>query len=420
LQSDASSVTSGTQMETAASTAPAPTAATRPDGPVPVDPPTPEAEGEPSSVRPGRPSLRHWYLLWPAIVYVAARGLTLLGLTVANVFIHHDSLWNELYRWDGKWFVHAATQGYPNPLPMVHGHVGASTIAFFPVFPLLIRGLSDVTTLEPVIAAGIISAITGLTATLSVGMLTRQFAGEEKATRAALLFAVFPGTFAFSLMYSEGIAITCVALGLVALLRGRWWLAGLLGLVATATTPIALAFVVSCAWCAGRAILRDRTWRSLVAPVLAPLGFIAYMLYLWVHTGQLNAWRLTERGGWKSYPSLGYPIHIVTTFLGDPIRPTVTGQILFVGTVIVVVACVVAIRQRQPGAVLIYGLLAAAIAAVSAPVGLRPRFIMLAFPLISAVATRLRGRPYAWVVALSLVGLVAMTYLELFSGAVFP
>jgi hypothetical protein len=418
-------VTSDATVSEAATVAPAASAghpATLPDTAVSVEVP-PETEGVsgPVAAPPtGRPGLRHWYLLWPAIVYVAARGLTLLGLTVANVFIHHDSLWNELYRWDGKWFVHAATRGYPSPLPMVHGHVGGSTIAFFPVFPLLIRGLSEVTTLEPVVTAGIISAVTGLTATLAVGMLTRQFAGEQKATRAALLFAVFPGTFAFSLMYSEGIAITCVALGLVALLRHRWWLAGLLGLVATGTTPIALAFVVSCAWCAGRAILRDRTWRALVAPVLAPLGFIAYMVYLWIHTGQLNAWRLTERGGWASYPSLAYPVHIVTTFFADPLRPTMTGQLLFVGTVIVVVAAVVAIRQHQPAPVLLYGLLAAAIAAVSAPVGLRPRFIMLAFPLIIAVATRLRGRPYAWVVALSLVGLVTMTYLELFSGAVFP
>ena len=396
----------------------------RPDSPGSIDvSPPEEGEAVPSSVPvplSGRAGLHHWYLLWPALVYLAARGLTLLGLTVAKVFIHHDSLWSQLYRWDGKWFVHVVTRGYPSSLPLSHGHVAGSTIAFFPVFPLLIRGLSDLTTLEPVVAAEIISAVTGLMATLAVGMLTCQFAGEQKATRAALLFAVFPGTFAFSLMYSEGIAITCIALGLVALLRHRWWLAGLLGLVATATTPIALAFVVSCAWSAERAIRRDRTWPSLAAPVLAPLGFIAYMVYLWVHTGQLNAWRLAEQGGWKSYPSLAYPVHIVTTFLADPLRPTLTGQLLFAGTAITVVAAVVAIRQHQPGPVLIYGLLAAVIAAASAAVGLRPRFIMLAFPLIIAVATRLRGRAYDGVFALSLAGLGAMTYLELFSGAVFP
>ncbi len=368
----------------------------------------------------GRPGIRHWYLRWPVVVYLAARALTLVGLTVTNLFVHHDSLWGELYRWDGIWFVHAATQGYPSHLPSVHGHVTGSTVAFFPAFPLLIRGVSDLTTVSPALVAGLISATAGLTATMAVGMLTREFAGDEKATRAALLFAVFPGTFAFSLMYSDGIVVTFVALGLVALLRRQWWLAGVLGLVASATSPIALAFVVSCAWCSGRAILRDRTWRSVVAPVLAPLGFVAYMAYLWFHTGRLSAWRLTEKGGWKSYPSLAYPVHILTTFLFDPIRPTRTGQLLFAGTVITVAAAVVAVRQRQPAPVLIYGLLAAAMAAISAPVGLRPRFIVLAFPLIIAVATRLRGRAYGWVVALSACGLVAMTVAELFTKAVFP
>ena len=58
--------------------------------------------------------------------------------------------------------------------------------------------------------------------------------------------------------------LTCIALGLLALLERRWWLAGLLGLLATATSPIALAFVLSCAWCAGWA-----AWRE---PEPAPAG----------------------------------------------------------------------------------------------------------------------------------------------------
>ena len=40
-----------------------------------------------------------------------------------------------------------------------------------------------------------------------------------------------------------------------------------------------------------------------------------------VHTGQLTAWRLTERGGWKSYPSLAYPFRIVWTFVSGSAVP---------------------------------------------------------------------------------------------------
>jgi hypothetical protein len=389
--------------------------------------PTPTTAAEPArSTEPGgdaQPTaldrLRGWFLFLPLVVYVVCRVVTLVGLVIVDVFTH-KGLGHNLRVWDGKWFVAAAVHGWVRHLPMHHGHVAGNTIAFFPVFPLTIRWTSDLTRLSPVGVGTVISGVTGLTAVLAVGLLAREYVGESRATRAALLFAVFPGTFVFSLIYSEGIVITCVAFGLLALLRKQWWLAGVLGLVATGTSPIALAFVASCAWCAGRELLQHRNWRALIAPVLAPLGFIGYMVWLWRHTGVLSAWRLTERGGWQSYPSLVYPIKIVTTFLRDPIAPTETGQLLFFGTIAAVIGVVFIIRERPPAPVLLYGLIALGLAAVSAPVGLRPRFLMLAFPLVIAVGTRLSGRPYRWVVAGSAVLLLAMTIISMATLAVFP
>jgi hypothetical protein len=362
---------------------------------------------------------RHWFLFWPVVAYVAARVVTLAALA-ATAPINHNTLSGRLARWDSKWFLRAAEEGWPRHLPMIHGHVAGNTTAFFPVFPLAIRWVSSATTLPPLWVGVTVSAITGLTAVVAVGVLVRRFAGSEGATRATLLFALFPGTFAFSLAYAEGIVLTCVALGLMALMDRRWWLAGLLGMLATATAPISLAFVLSCAWCAGWAAWRNRSVRPLVAPVLAVSGFLAYMFWLWRHTGVLNAWRLTERGGWKSSPSLSYPFRIIWAFVRNPVSPTITGQILFFGTLVAVVGAVLAIRQRQPAPVLIYGLAAGLLGAISAPVGLRPRFIMLAFPLVVAYGTRLRGRAYGVTVVVSSALLVAMTALEFVSLAVFP
>jgi hypothetical protein len=360
-----------------------------------------------------------WFLFRPVVVYLLCRAVTLACLAIADLFTH-KSLNGDLYIWDGRWFIRAAQHGWPGQLPMVDGHVAPSTLAFLPGFPLAIRWMCAITGLSPVAVGVAISGVTGFTAIIAVGMLARHFTDRGRAERAALLLAVFPGTFVFSLVYSEGIVITCVALGLLALLRRQWWLAGILGLVASATSPIALAFVVSCAWCAGSEIRHHRNWRSLSAPVLAPLGFIGYMLWLRVHTGNLEAWRLAERGGWKSYPSLGYPIHIVATFVVDPVAPTRTGQLLMIGTVAAVIGGVFAVRERQPAPVLLYGLVAAGMAAISAPVGLRPRFLMLAFPLIVAVGTRLRGRAYWWTLAASACFLAVMTLSTLASTAVFP
>ena len=353
------------------------------------------------------------------MIYLASRALTLLTLAVTGI-ITHRSVTREISRWDSLWFLKAAARGWPRHLPHHAGHVAGSTIAFFPLFPLAIRWLSDLTGLSMLATGMIVSEVTGLTAVIGVWLLVRHYADQASADRATLLFAMFPGTFVFSLVYSEGFAITFLAFGLIALMRGRWLLAGVLGLLATATTPVAVAFEVSCLWCAYRAVADDRDWRALAAPVLTPLGFVGYQLWLWLHTGNLNAWRLTERGGWQSYPSLVYPVHIVTVFLRDPIAVTETGDILYVGTVLTVLAAVVAIRQRMPLAPLLYGLAAAGMGLISAPIGLRPRFILLAFPLILAVGTWLRGRAYVAVLSSSVVLLaVAMAY-SVASFRVFP
>ena len=70
--------------------------------------------------------------------------------------------------------------------------------------------------------------------------------------------------------------------------------------------------------------------------------------------------------------------------------------------------------------VLLYGICALGSAAVSQPVGLRPRFLMLAFPLVIALGTRYQGRTYRWLVAVCVVLLTFMTVFEASSLAVFP
>ena len=358
-------------------------------------------------------------VLRPIVIYLLYRLLT-VGAMAITAAITHESMRQELDRWDGRWFLRAAAHGWPSRLPMVQGHVAGNTVAFFPLFPLAIRGLAAPTGLSLLSAGVVISGVTGLTAMVAVWALVRRYAGSETADRATLLLAVFPGAFVFSLVYSEGITLTCVAFGLLALLRRQWWLAGVLGLLATATSPIALAFVVSCAWCAGHEILRHRNWRSLIAPVLAPLGFLGYMLWLWWHTGVLSAWRLTERGGWHSYPSARYALHVITSFVADPVAATKTGDLLFAGTVVAIIGAVIAIRQRLPMPVLIYGLVAAAMAMIAAPIGLRPRFLLLAFPLILAIGARLRGWAFPSTVAVSAVLLVTLTVVSASSFTVFP
>jgi hypothetical protein len=367
------------------------------------------------------PSSRHGlrWVLRPIAIYLASRVVTLAALAIATA-ISHDSISGEINLWDSRWFIRAAQFGWPAHLPHVDGHVAGNTIAFFPLFPLTIRWLSALTGLSLLTSGIIITATTGLTAIVGVWALVRHFTDQGSADRATLLVAMFPGTFVLSMVYSEGIVVTCLAFGLLALLQRRWLLAGILGLLATATSPIALAFEVSCLWCAYQELTRSRNWRALSAPILAPLGFVAYQLWLWAHTGNLLAWRLTERGGWKSYPSLAWPVHLVVLFVRDPISTNRQQDLLFIGIVVTAIAVVVALRSRMPTPVLLYGLAAAFLALIAAPVGLRPRFIFLAFPLIIAVGTWLRGKAYMSVLTAEMLLLGLLMAYTVTSFTIFP
>lgn len=367
---------------------------------------------------PARSPLLRGPLALGAAVYVGARLLTLVVVAVADLFTHHG-LVRDLSTWDGAWFLRAAGHGWPATMPRVDGHLIASTIAFFPLFPLLLRGLHDVTGLSSAVVGLWVSALAGLGATLAVGALTRSYADDASARRASLLFALAPGGFVFSLVYNEGIVITLAALALWALTRERWWLAGVVGAVSTALSPAGLILLAPAAWVAVGE-LRRRRWAALVAPILTPTGFLAWMGYLWAHTGTLGAWSRTERAGWKSYPSLLYPLRVVGKFVTNPISPTMTGQLLILGTAVTVAGLVVVWRERPPAPIAVYALTAAVVFAISAPVGLRPRFVMLVFPIVMSVATRYKGRTFAWIASLSGLGLALMSVETLHSWAIFP
>jgi len=363
---------------------------------------------------------RLWRTSWrPGAIYLASRVVVLVTMLIVAV-VQGGSLGGRIGRWDSKWYLRAV-EGYPNHLPVLNGHVLANTLAFFPALPLLIRGLSDATGMSPFAAGVVVSSLTGLTATIGVWALVREYAGERAANRVTLIFALFPGSFVFSMIYSEGLVITGAAFGLLALMRRRWVVAGVLGFVATAAAPIALGFVVSCAWASLVAIRRRGEWRSLVAPVLAPLGTIIYLLWTWKRTGVASAFAKTERGGWNSYLSIAYPFRIVGHLIAHPITSFANPRLVFICIIFVVIALVISVRDRQPSVILAYGISVAVLALLTAPVGPRPRIILDAFPLILAVGLRYREGWKYWLLAgASLVCLIGFTAYSIGIWVVFP
>ena len=180
-------------------------------------------------------------------------------------------------QWDGLWYLEIVRSGYPRSIPpdITYFQLEARA-AFFPLYPMLVRVADRVLPGGDTIAALVRQLRARPSrAVVLVGVLARRLFDTDVAERAMVLFAVFPGSFVLSYAYAEALLIVLAALCLWFLLDERWLLAGVAAALATATRPNGIALVAACAVAAFIAIHRRRDWASLVAPLLAPIGFIA-------------------------------------------------------------------------------------------------------------------------------------------------
>jgi 4-amino-4-deoxy-L-arabinose transferase-like glycosyltransferase len=270
------------------------------------------------------------------------------------------------------------------------------------------------------LAALVLNLLLGAAAVWLVGLLARDLFGERVAYRAMLITIFFPGSFVLTFAYSEATLLVAAAACLLMLHRRHWTAAGVLAAIGTATRPNAVALIAACAVASFLAIRRDREWRSLVAPLLAPVGLIAFQLALRAHTGEWAWWRV-QREAWDEGTSFGLTALRNTweAFAHPLASPT---DIITAVSVLVAVALLVVLWRRPlPWPVTVYVLVVLALMVLPATVTARPRFLFTAFPLfIAAAAWWPEEHEEAWglTIALSAAGLVALTGLYGVLGAI--
>ena len=136
--------------------------------------------------------------------------------------------------YDGGWYAYIARHGYPSALP-APGH--QSPLAFFPAYPLLVRGTVDVTGLAVAQAGLLVNLVLSAVAVAGVTLVASRVLPREAAVAVGVLWSVLPTAYLLSLDYSEALYVACAAFALLAVLDGRWWWAGLLTGVAAGTRP---------------------------------------------------------------------------------------------------------------------------------------------------------------------------------------
>lgn len=219
------------------------------------------------------------YILFPIPAHVYSTApVNVAGLLTS---------WNQ---WDAQRFVDIAQSGYMN----------IKDTPFFPLMPLIIKGIALLFGNQGYIAIGMIISNTALLGTLFVlYQLATEALGETVGRRTLLYLCIFPTAFFFFASYNESLFLLITCGAFLAMRRQKWWLAGVLGLLAgltrTAGIMLMLPFLYE-VWINRPlpALSEERPglWRQIwqrvpqALPVLLmPLGVIGYCIFCWSRFG---------------------------------------------------------------------------------------------------------------------------------------
>lgn len=369
-------------------------------------------------MRPPRPALRA--LALPLGAWLVSRGVLLVAVAVGAALSGSDqTVVSALHLWDGNWYLSAA-EGYGSPSPALPS-LPQSNIAFFPVYPLAIRAVAALPGVTPLGTAVALNLAAGAVAVCLIWWLVATYADRAAADRAALLLCAFPGSIVLTMVYSEPLMLCFAAGCLLALGDRRWALAGALAALAGASRPTGVVLAGCCAWAAVGALRRERDWSALVAPALAPLGFLAYLAWLWWRSGEPLIWLRVQQEGWGERIDFGRRTAAeVAAVVADP-GGVQLGVLLQVAGLAFVVAGLVALaRWRPPAPVTLYAVGVIVLVTMSATLGARPRFVLTAFPLVAAVAWAVRGKAFAVLLAISGVASVWLAAVYTIPGVAVP
>ena len=184
---------------------------------------------------------------WPVVAAGVRRrvGRALVLLALTNIhrgeapgpLLQGPAWLDGWFQGDSGWYLSIATGGYS----YVPG--SQSSIAFFPVYPLGVRGLGGLLG-DVQLAGSLLGVLAGLAAVLLFARWVWQRLPRRSAILAIAVLLVYPYSFfLYGAMYADSLFLLCAITAFV-LLERRWYLAaGLVGALATAGRPVGVAVV---------------------------------------------------------------------------------------------------------------------------------------------------------------------------------
>lgn len=361
---------------------------------------------------------------WRPMAAWAGPHLVLTGLMLAILSNAGMSANAALRHWDGDWYINIAESGYIHQLSIrPDGTPHLMNIAFFPLYPGLMRAVHLVTGLPVSFAGVFVSFAAGLAAAVGIYYLLKPYIGERAAIIAGALWGVIPSAFIESMVYTEALFTALCVWAMYALIREKWLTVAALTILAglTRSTVIMILPVVCVA--ALIAIVRRRGgWRAWVCMLTAPLGLLAFLLFLAQRFHRLDAWFFAQTApGWQSSFDFGkYTAHVLKgELLFSSLRSTSWLPFLIATAILIpatFIAVLMVLHRRLPWQLIAWTVLTLVVTlTTSGTYGAKPRFLLPAVALLATPAAVLaKGRRTTLYSALT-----ALTVLGAWIGAYF-
>lgn len=260
-----------------------------------------------------------WLFVATRLLLVMVTYFGYILLTVpkdSHAAVNTVALFTSWNRWDAVNYVRIAQ----------HGYQSIYDTAFFPLFPLLISAISHVLGSWSYLPVGTIISNAALLGTLFViYQIVAEAQGDQVARRTLLYLCIFPTAFFFFAPYNESLFLLLTSGAFLAMRRQRWWLAGILGLLAALTRSAGVLLVIPYIWevWTSRETItaeRQKMLFRLLPILLIPLGTALYCVYCWITFGDPIAFATVQShwGRHSAWPWQGIGIALYQLFWNQP------------------------------------------------------------------------------------------------------
>ncbi len=272
----------------------------------------------------------------------------------AHVYLHPGvdvsgllTSWNH---WDAIIYTTIAQQGYTN----------LASTAFFPLFPLLVKGLAVILDHHYTLAAMLVSNLALLGTLFLLYQIATDILGEQVGRRTLVYLCFFPTAFFFFAGYNESLFLFLTCGSIFALRRHKWLLAGVFGFFAALTRPAGVLLVIPylyeiwLTYDSSQSLSSQfkRLLTDILPIALTPTGTLLYCLYCLRRFANPLAFLTAEKGWGKTatFPWYGIFYSLWRIFFHEPFGSFIEIHILLDlgATLGFILLTILGIRRLRP------------------------------------------------------------------------